>query len=193
MINPDIIFGRLGNRMFQMAFIYARMKDGLLPDIFLQDNRLFSNYEKEIKELYGQNITPSNYVSIHMRRAANPINPNEPKYSDNSFYVNLSETDYYEKAIAMFPGDKFLVFSDDPAYCIARWGDDERFVIMPKGDEIEDFNLMAGCKANIIANSSYSWWAGYVNPNPNKQVIYPSKWFTDGVKRVTFPKEWIQI
>ena len=193
MTHPDKLFGRLGNRMFQMAFIYARMKDGLIPDIFLQDHRLFKNYEKELQELYGQGIGYLQHVAIHVRRGANPLNSSEPKYSDNPFYVNISETAYYEKAIAMFPGDNFLVFSDDVAYCKEKWGGNEKFHIVEKGDEIEDFNLMASCKSQIIANSSYSWWAGYLNPNPEKKVVYPGKWFTDGIERVTFPNTWIKI
>lgn len=196
MKNPDALFGRLGNRLFQMAFIYARMKDGLLPDIYIQDYRLFTRYEKEIKELFGEGIGYLPYVSIHVRRGANPSNSEEPKYCENPFYVNLSETDYYEKSIAMFPGDKFAVFSDDPKWCKEKWGSNDRFKIMEGGDELEDFNLMASCKSNIIANSSYSWWAGYLNPNLGKTVVAPSydKWYKDGNKtRTVIPPTWIQI
>ena len=66
--------------------------------------------------MFGQDIGYLDKVSIHVRRGGNWSNPNEPNYKDNPFYVNLSQTDYYEKAIAMFPVDKFLVFSDDMAY-----------------------------------------------------------------------------
>lgn len=193
MIHPDTLFGRLGNRMFQMAYIYAQMKEGNIPDIYVQDYQLFQKYEKEIQEWYGKGVGYLDFVAIHVRRGTNPLNPQEPPYSENPFYVTLSETDYYEKAMELFPVDKFLVFSDDPEYCLNKWKDNGRMKIMQTGDQEEDFNLMASCKSQIIANSSYSWWAGFVNLNPVKKVVYPAQWFSDGITRVTFPKQWIAI
>lgn len=184
MVDPNKLFGRLGNRLFQMAFVHSQMKEGIIPDIYVQDYKLFVKYEKEIKEWFGEGIGYIPYVSIHIRRG---------DYVDNPFYVDLSKTDYYERAIEMFPDKQFLVFSDDTEYAKMYFHNREGFTVVEGQSEIDDFNMAASCEGHIIANSSFSWWYAYVCPNPAKKVIYPKQWFTDGVKRVTFPPTWQEI
>ena len=186
------ITGRLGNQMFEFATLYSHAKD-LGVDFYFQDEKYFKKYEDDIRKMFGEGVGFIPYVSIHVRRGGNPNLPEEPRYSENPFYVNLCETDYYDRAVAMFPNDKFVVFSDDPEWCLKKLGDDKRFQIMEGGTEIEDLNTMASCKSNIIANSSFSWWAGWLNPNPNKIVVAPKNWYTDGVSRTKIPKTWKQI
>lgn len=192
MKNLDITFGRLGNKMFQYAFLYAESRRKGI-DYYFQDSKFFEGYEEEIKQLFGEGIGYLSQVGVHVRRGKNPINPEEPAYSDNPFYVNLCDTDYYERAMAMFPGEKFLVFSDDPEWCKTKFKDNLDVQVMDKGNEIEDFNLLASCNGIIGANSSFSWWAAYLNPNPDIKKIFPKNWYTDGVERTKLPKEWITI
>lgn len=191
MINPDKLFGRLGNRLFQMAYIYAQQLDGYVPDYYVQSDEYFDHHKEEIKKLFGTDIQPIDQVAIHVRRGSNPSNPDEPNYSENPFYVNLYSTDYYERAMAEFPDAEFLVFSDDIEFCKAQslFKDCE---FSEGNDEVTDLNLMAGCKGHIIANSSFSWWGAYLSPF-TKKVIAPKEWFSDRIERVGFPNEWKRI
>ena len=185
MIHPDKLFGQLGNRMFQMAHIYAEAKRGDIPDIYLQDPKYFEDCNDEIKALYRQGVGKEiNQVAIHVRRG---------DYVGNKFYVDLMKTDYYEQAMALFPGCEFLVFSDDIEWCKAQ----EIFAgceFSEGNSALEDLNLMASCNGHIIANSSFSWWAAYISPYTQK-VVAPSKehWYADLQERTKCPKEWIRI
>ena len=58
-----------------------------------------------------------------------------------------------------------------------------------------DLSIMSKCTNNICANSSFSWWAAWLNKNPNKKIICPKIWTGDsGPKDYSItPKEWIKI
>lgn len=193
MQNPDIFTGRLGNRMFQIAFLYAQAREGNIPDWYLQDPKYFDKYAPEIRRMFGEGITQNDYVGIQVRRGGNPINPNEPDYSENSFYVNLCDnTDYYEQAMAMFPNRKFLVTSDDMKFCKEYFKGDQ-FTFSEEKTAVGALNELAGCRGMIIANSSFGWWAGYLSTG---KVIAPSakNWYSDSNEnRTVCPLNWIRI
>ena len=176
--------GGLGNLLFKEAYIYAQMRKGLIPDLYVQDEKYFGDYADEIRQRFGDDIGYLPYVSIHIRRG---------DYINNPFYVDLTETDYYKRAIELFPRKEFLVFSDDRNFAYNFFEYFKGFKIADNKDELEDFNQIASCESNIIANSSFSWWAAYLNPNPNKIVVAPKAWHPDGVERTKIPDSWIKI
>lgn len=182
MVSPDKLFGRLGNRMFQAAYLYSQVKDDRIPDIYVQDPRYFRKYADEIKQWFGEGIGFLPYVGIHLRRG---------DYVDNPFYVDLSKTGYYIDATNLFPNRQFLVFSDDLPFARTYFEGDKFFFDESK-DEIEAFNKLASCDGIITANSSFSWWASYLNKTNDKKV-YPKLWFSDGISRVGFPNDWVAI
>src|SRR6185436_432428 len=98
MVPMRTLFGGLGNSMFQYAYLYTQFRDGLIPDTYVQDEAYFEPYKDEIKNMYGTGLIKSDRISLHIRRG---------DYVGNDFYVDLTETDYYDRALAEFPGEKF--------------------------------------------------------------------------------------
>lgn len=184
MKNVRNIIGGLGNLLFKEAFIYSMMRDEKIPDLYLQDERYFVKYADEIKQRFGDGIGFTNYIGIHVRRG---------DFVGSDFHTEL-DTDYYKNAMSFFPDKTFIVFSDDIEWC-KNQSVFKDCAFSEGNDEIEDFNMLASCAGLIIANSTFSWWAAYLCPNPNKRIVAPKEdtWFTDKVIRIKLPDKYEQI
>lgn len=69
------------------------------------------------------------------------------------------------------------------------------FININMNHDWEEMILMSLCNHNVIANSTFSWWAAYLNSNNNKIVCYPDKWIYKKklINEHLFPKNWIII
>lgn len=190
--------GGVGNLMFKQAYLAKLVWEGKIPDVYVQDFHLWEHWQDGVKNLFSRGIGPkTDYVSLHIRRG--------DYLKAKHFHVDLSETNYYQKAVALFPDDEFLVFCKDTQDKVQDIEDREwctaflnsfipgRWKFAPIGNsETEDMNEMASCKSNIIANSTFSWWAAFLNPNPDKNVIAPKSWFVSQ-PGIPYPSDWIQL
>jgi hypothetical protein len=130
-----------------------------------------------------EDILKEESVSLHVRRG--------DYVSINGHH--LLPLEYYQKALKQVKG-KVFVFSDDLRWCRKNF-DDVTFV------DIQDylaFELMRCCNHHIIANSTFSWLAAYLEGNKGI-VITPEQWriSKDAQSimgdRFLLPKGWKQI
>lgn len=118
---------------------------------------------------------------LHIRRG-DYLHP-----ANRHHYVDLGA--YYERAISLFPaGSYVLVCSDDIEWCketlprrYTAVGAD-KWLWLPAGtNEYDTLAAMMGCTlGGICANSTFSWWGGYLNPARDKLVTMPDKWIQPG-------------
>lgn len=120
---------------------------------------------------FAAKLRSENSVAVHIRRG-------DYLNSIVQDYHGILDWDYYDRALKKFPDARFYFFSDDIEFVKAQLQIDMPYEFV-SGTKlaIEDFYLMSQCRHNIIANSSFSWWAAYINNNPEKTVIAPQKWF----------------
>jgi hypothetical protein len=111
---------------------------------------------------------------------------------------------YYRAALQHFPGDRTVViFSDTPddrEWCAATFADLGGTVEIARDrSDIEDFAFLTACDHQIISSSSFSWWAAWLNPNPDKRVIAPHPAFGPGPRAAhvllagRVPAEWTML
>jgi hypothetical protein len=63
-------------------------------------------------------------------------------------------------------------------------------------EDWEQLLFMSCCHHNIIANSTFSWWAAYFNSWKDKTICYPSCWFGPSANHNSkdlCPPEWVKI
>ena len=122
----------------------------------------------------------------------------KPLVGRNAEIATVLGEPYYHKAIALIKkkieNPIFYIFSDDIEWCKKNLGVEGTFITWNKGDKSYiDMQLMSLCKANIVANSTFSIWAAMLNRN-NPLVIHPFKYSKYSVqKKDRWPEEWIEI
>ena len=176
-------------------------------ELFFKDIRNELHDRFEIKDAFvtpsykgfSKMIRNSYAVSVHIRRGDYAAN----EHTRNFFGVLPRE--YYQRAVDYvlnkYPGAQFFVFSDDPEY-VKRNLHFNPEVVFVEGKNLSDFHelkLMSYCRHNIIANSTFSWWAAWLNKNPEKTVIAPATWYKNKEAQRFYeqypfvPDTWIKL
>ncbi len=167
-------------------------------DIEDEVRRVFTFPERSVMHLpadldqhigtYQYMIDNSEAISVHIRRG-------DYLLADER-YGGICTDRYYETAIAYmktrYPNAYFYVFSNDVKWAKnwleARYRQPgeaelpEQFTIIEETTEhtgFLDMMLMSRCHHHIIANSSFSWWASWINHRKDKCIIAPAKWFNN--------------
>jgi hypothetical protein len=184
-INDVINFSIHKEPFFHYIEIPA-VEHNLILDGYFQSEKYFMNYVEQIHKFFEiddstkqylnnkyEDILNENTCSIHVRRG---------DYLNLQHFHPVQPIEYYKKAINLFnKNTKFLIFSNDIAWCKHEFQFLENKFFIENNKDYEDLYLMSMCKNNIIANSSFSWWGSYLNKNVDKKVIAPKLWFGFGL------------
>ena len=91
-------------------------------------------------------------------------------------YTQL-DRQYYSRALLSIPNiRKVVVMSNDVEWCRNEFQGLPYEIIYSSASFLHDFSLLSQCSNLVIANSSFSWWAAFLNTRV-KRVIAPSPWY----------------
>lgn len=176
-------------------------------DGYFQSEKYFIDYEKEIREdfkpielsegakVWLQKISEdSGSTSLHVRRG---------DYVTHKTLGNICTKEYYNRAIKKISeqvdNPSFFIFSDDIEWVRSNLNlpPDAEYVSSQELADYEELIIMSSCGHNIIANSSFSWWGAWLNPNPKKMVLAPARWAHRPESMLTnrdiVPESWVKI
>lgn len=167
---------------FDRSFRTLRKHLQISPDLQL-------SVLKQVPEVSHQDS-----VTVHVRRG---------DYTSMTDLYVLLNNQYYKQAIAQIPNvSVIIIVSDDITWCKENLDlhPTARIVFSPYKDELYDFVLLYSGQHIVIANSSFSWWAAYLNRlhrnTSGSVVIAPEKWFREdgGLahlhRRTIYPSTW---
>lgn len=158
---------------FPFHFENKKITQNCWIDGFFQSEKYFKHHKEMILKQFSPNkqvldflkkfdhVLSNKTASIHIRRG---------DYLKFYHIHPVLPISYYHKALQNIPPyDKCLVFSDDIEWCKLNFKG-KKFIFIEEKDYFELF-LMSRCNYNIIANSSFSWWAAWINSQADKVVV----------------------
>ena len=175
------IFGFFVEEIYYMNRIDAIKRELIFPKLNAENAKLAEKMRRE------------NSVSVHVRRG----DYLSATYADK--FISLG-VDYYRAAVDIIrqhiKDPTFYIFSEDAEYTRQAfdWLGDKTIVNINSGnDSYRDMQLMSICKANIIANSTFSQWASILNENSEHITVYPAKYMADSDTEDRKMPGWIRI
>ncbi len=163
-----------------------------LKDAYLygwwQSEKYFKTVEQQVRQAFRfsvrglsaenmrhlEAIDSTESVGVHIRRG--------DYLEADQLYGGICTAQYYKRAMEQMreqvPDCRFFLFTNDVPW-VREHMEKDGVTIVEGNDEAHgylDMFLMSRCKHNIIANSSFSWWAAWLNENPKKRIIAPASW-----------------
>jgi Glycosyl transferase family 11 len=127
---------------------------------------------QQLRERYGT------VVSLHVRRG-DLAYAHETLGQGHRVHGAPVTLEYIQQAIATLDPDScFFIFSDtvaDIQWCKQNVRA-KHLEFSTAESELWDFSAMTECDHHIIANSSFSWWAAWLDTKPDRRVIAPRRW-----------------
>lgn len=191
---------------FDRHFLQAR------PDVYLkgywQSEKYFLPIQEPLRKAFvlkpelissvielGNKMAAEESVAIHIRRG-DYVKPEVIKVH------GVIPAAYYAAAIKRIAAQVnvscLYIFTDDEQWVKQYLPLTGNYVFVSNeftSTHYEDFYLMSRCRHNIIANSSFSWWAAWLNDHAGKIVVAPHKWFNQAPHDIKdlFPVGWVSI
>jgi len=176
---------------------------------YFQSEKYFKEYESLLRNDFNYQYDPSLYDKEVLEAIQKPssiaIQFRRGDYITDAATnrsIGVCSMEYYERAFdflqSRMKDSRLLVFSDDIEWCRKHVKFDGSIFVQRKGGSpLDDMFLSIQCKNIILANSTFSWWCAWLNPNPKKIVIAPQKWFkSEELNKNAYdliPDDWIRI
>ena len=165
------------------SFYQNKLKDNILYKGYFHSEEYFKNIQRELQNIfvvkekhkkqfvlkYGKLYKDNKIIAVHIRRT------DFLNWGGRSIALPV---EYYKKCLAKInniANCKILFASDDMDFCIKNFSHLKN-AIFNADSVIIDFLKIQNADYCIIANSSLSWWAAYLNNKQGHKIYAPQYW-----------------
>ena len=160
--------------------------------------RVKKEYVDKFQAQYQDTFANNRTIAIHIRRG-DYLNLND-WWATNLGSNNLSlPTYFYLKCLEKVPDHnnyKIIFVSDDINFARTEFAHISN-AEFSQSDMITDFQIIMNADVCILSNSSFAWWAAYLNPKKNKVIYCPQYWLGFKIKKEypenIIPAGWNQV
>jgi Glycosyl transferase family 11 len=175
------------NTTNEKGYLLTTIKNNVLYSGYFQSEKYFIEVKKDIQNLFE--ITPQykhefltekaylfakKTIAIHIRRT-DYLHFKIKELGNDNLVLPIN---YYKKCLNLIgdtEGYNVLFISDDIEFVKKEFSEKDNY-FYENNTEIIDFQLLLNADILIIANSSFSWWAAWLNKKINK-IIYAPNYF----------------
>ncbi len=119
-------------------------------------------------------IAATESVSLHVRRGDYLLPENQ------ALFGGICTEAYYRRAVEQmrqeYPNCQFYLFTNDKQWARDMCAGRMEVVDVGEQEDYAEFLLMSRCRHHILANSSFGWWASYLNKYQGKTILAPDRW-----------------
>jgi hypothetical protein len=155
---------------------------------YFQSEKYFKHCEELIRKYFV-------FPEYNMKRGSCAVHVRRGDYLSYPNVFHELRDGYYTPAMDMFSkGTPFYIFSDDIDWC-KRFFDTDKYNIefVENNSPFVDISMMTNCKNIIMSNSSFAWWAAYLNKNKNKKVVFPKNYVKNEDPKDLYVEGWIKL
>jgi len=202
---PNLLlkFGIFANESSDQIEVFRSIRKSVVINSYCSSPAYFPDCQDELARQISRIRNPSRWF----QQLSNEVTDISPigvhvrlgDYKDLGSIYGRPDPDYYANAVNLITekiGDRPIwLFSDEPELANEIVGKHIKIsrIIDPRASTraIEHLNLLGKCKGIVCANSSFSWWGGFLSSKlvEDSIVVFPKPMFDSPV--IKEPKNWI--
>lgn len=190
----EVLKIQIENYRYYQGYFHSEAYFGSIRGLVKKRLQIRKKYKGDFWVKYGEFFKQNKVIAIHCR-LGDYLNWGNEDLGGKDLTLPQS---YYRNALSKvrdIEDFKIIIVTDDPQNIKDRFDFIPEKLIVSE-DEIIDFQILQNAHQVIISNSSFSWWAAYLN-NKSATIYAPEYWLGFKINKEfppsVIPQSWVKV